>query len=118
MSNNNKLVQNMVIGAAAGALLSLLHKPTRQSLTSEGKVLWSRVQEYVHEPSLLTDDVKAVTERTRDLVQRLTTDVQYVNEKVHQLKETTPAVLETLKETKDVMFASTLEETREAKKGM
>ncbi|MFY4776418.1 hypothetical protein [Metabacillus sp. RGM 3146] len=118
MSEKSTLVQNMLIGAAAGAVVSLFHKPTRTALIRDGKAFGLRVQRYFEDPSLFTKDVRETTDKTRDLVQKLTTDVKYVNEKVNQLKATTPAVIESIRETKEKLFTPILDESREEKKGL
>lgn len=118
MSEKSTLLQNMLIGAAAGAVVSLFHKPTRTALVRDGKAFGLKVQQYVEDPSLLTKDVKETTDKTRDLVEQLTSDVKYVNEKVNQLRAATPAVIESIRETKEKLFTPILDASREEEKGM
>ncbi|MBD1379617.1 YtxH domain-containing protein [Metabacillus arenae] len=101
MSNENRLVKNMVIGAAIGALVSLFHKPTRDQVIRQGKEISEKTIEFCKDPSKLTNEVKEKVEEVRKTIDEVSGDVAFVNEKFQELRKTTPQVLELIEETKE-----------------
>ncbi|MBS2967756.1 YtxH domain-containing protein [Metabacillus sp. KIGAM252] len=106
MGEKNILLRNVCIGAAAGFVLSMFHKPTRESMIEEAREISEKASYYYHNPSLLSEDLKAKLNDAKDMVQNVTDDLRFVNEKVNELKETTPVVIEAIKEAKERIISS------------
>ncbi|WP_226669967.1 YtxH domain-containing protein [Metabacillus litoralis] len=101
MGKENKLLTGMLIGALVGAAVSLMDKHTREEVINSGKNVTERLNKYVKDPTSFTNDVKLKIDDMKDAVQEVSEDVSFLNEKVKELKETTPQVLNMLQETKD-----------------
>ncbi|MFC0272894.1 YtxH domain-containing protein [Metabacillus herbersteinensis] len=101
MDNENKLLQGMLIGAAVGAVVSMFHKQTRQEVLEQGKCVTDRVKDYCQHPSKLSDDLKKKVDATKETVQEISEDLSFLNEKMNELKETTPQVIDMIQETKE-----------------
>ncbi|MTH53563.1 hypothetical protein GKZ89_09125 [Bacillus mangrovi] len=101
MSEKNILLRNVCLGAAAGFIISMFHKPTRESVIQEAKELGGMAEYYFRNPSVLSDDLKTKLNDAKHVVQHVTDDLRFVNEKVNELKETTPVVLGAIKDAKE-----------------
>ncbi|AZB41671.1 hypothetical protein CEF21_04795 [Bacillus sp. FJAT-42376] len=106
MGEKNILLRNVCIGAAAGFVISMFHKPTREAVLEEAREIGDMAAHYYRNPSLLSEDVKLKLNDAKDMVQHVTEDLRYVNEKVNELKETTPAVLEAIKDAKERIISN------------
>ncbi|MDQ0231652.1 YtxH domain-containing protein [Metabacillus malikii] len=104
MSNENKLLKGMVIGAIVGAAVSMFDKNTRQAVLQSSKSMCSSLTQYVKQPTKLTTDVKRKVDTVRDTVQEVSDDLAFINEKVNELKESSPHVIHMLQETKDKLI--------------
>ncbi|KKI89085.1 hypothetical protein WQ54_28080 [Bacillus sp. SA1-12] len=101
MANGNKLLTGMLLGAVIGAAVSLLDKRTRGDVIQSGKKVSSKIKGYIEQPTMLTTDVKKKIDEAKDIVQEVSEDLSFVNEKVKELKETTPQVVNMIQETRD-----------------
>lgn len=101
MANENKLLTGMIVGALVGAAVSLLDRRTRQDVVACGKNASSKIKGYVKEPTLFTNEVKQKMEDVKDTFQEVSDDITFINEKVNELKEATPQVINLLKESKE-----------------
>ncbi|WP_338780026.1 YtxH domain-containing protein [Metabacillus sp. FJAT-52054] len=106
MGEKNILLRNVCIGAAAGFVLSMFHKPTREAVIEEARELGEKASYYYHNPSLLSEDLKSKLNDAKDMVQSVSEDLRFVNEKVNELKETTPVVIEAIKDAKERILSS------------
>ncbi|WP_299848083.1 YtxH domain-containing protein [uncultured Metabacillus sp.] len=101
MANENKLLTGMLVGAVIGAAVSLLDKRTREDVIQSCKKVSSKMKGYIDQPTTLTTDVKKKIDEAKDIVQEVSDDLSFVNEKVKGLKETTPQVVNMIQETRD-----------------
>jgi gas vesicle protein len=101
MANENKLLTGMLVGALVGAAVSLLDNRTRQDVVQSGKNVSSKIKGYIEQPTTFTNDVKQKMDNVIDTVQEVSEDISFINEKVKELKETTPQVVTMLQETRD-----------------
>jgi gas vesicle protein len=101
MANENKLLTGMLVGALVGAAISLLDRCTRQDVVECGKNASSKIKGYVREPASLTNEVKQKIVDVKDTFQEVSEDISFINEKVKELKETTPQVVNLLQETRE-----------------
>lgn len=102
MSQKNKLRTGMLIGAVVGGLVALLDKNTRQMTANNCRSCFNKVKNFVSEPTIVLDKVKAKTSQARDTVSQITDDIVFITEKAQELQDITPQVANFVKETKDV----------------
>ncbi|WP_160723923.1 YtxH domain-containing protein [Bacillus sp. USDA818B3_A] len=101
MTKNNQFWKGVLLGAAAGGLLSLLDKDTREAMKENAIKTSSKVRYIVRHPGEVTDRVKDTVERFKSTFETVSEDISYITEKVEELRELTPQVTEMLKETKE-----------------
>lgn len=101
MGKDNKLLKGLLIGAMMGGMLSLLDKKTRQQVISKGKSAAEKIKNYKENPSELTDRVKEKMNLAKKSAAQIKDDLEFITEKIKELQETTPQVLEIVKEAKE-----------------
>ncbi|MBU5247692.1 hypothetical protein [Bacillus halotolerans] len=101
MNNERWLLKGVILGAAAGAALSLLHKPTRQACGMRWMTCKHKMSLYKNNPELLKNNVMTKMDEAKQLAQTLSDEVGFVNQQVKELKKTTPKVMELVQETKE-----------------
>ncbi|WP_242220698.1 DUF4075 domain-containing protein [Bacillus cereus group sp. BfR-BA-01380] len=96
MAKKGNLVRNIAIGVAAGVAVSMLKKENREKVKqTAGKAKTKMIE--IGENAKLKEKVQTVTDKGREFA-----DFNVVKAKVAEIKKLTPAVVETLKETKDI----------------
>jgi len=96
MAKKGNIVRNIAIGVAAGVAVSMLKKENREKVKyTAGKAKTKMIE--IGENAKLKEKVQTVTDKGRELA-----DFNVVKAKVAEIKKLTPAVVETLKETKDI----------------
>ncbi|MFD3448197.1 DUF4075 domain-containing protein [Microbacteriaceae bacterium 4G12] len=101
MKKKNNIVRNIAIGVAVGAAVSMFKKENRDKLASGARKAKLKMTEISKSPIELT-------ERVKDKVQTVGTkgrefaDFKIVKDKMEEIKKLTPAVMETIKETKEI----------------
>ncbi|MFS0862561.1 YtxH domain-containing protein [Fredinandcohnia sp. 179-A 10B2 NHS] len=113
MSNQNKMVKSMLIGAAIGAAISLFDKETRESFLHTSKRVGKKTVDILKNPGVYTDLVKDQFNTVRTTVEQVAEDVRFVTTKVNEIAETTPEIVELVKETKDVFATNKSDLVRE-----
>ncbi|KMY48611.1 hypothetical protein [Peribacillus loiseleuriae] len=98
-------LKSILIGAAAGAVISLLDKTTRSSVISSGKGCIQEMKSFVKDPSLSLTKVCDTTEQIRMTIEQITEDAVFISQKVEELKEIPPQLAHAVIETKDAITA-------------
>ncbi|MBU8786714.1 MULTISPECIES: hypothetical protein [Bacillus] len=101
MKGERVVLRNILLGASVGAVMSLLHKPTREACGAKLSACKSKVKLYRNNPNLLTDCIKEKIEETKKLSASVTDDLSFLNQQIRELKETTPKVIELIEETRE-----------------
>ncbi|KKB73577.1 MULTISPECIES: hypothetical protein [Bacillus] len=101
MKGERVVLRNILLGASVGAVMSLLHKPTREACGAKLSACKSKVKLYRNNPNLLTDCIKEKIEETKKLSASVTDDLNFLNQQIRELKETTPKVIELIEETRE-----------------
>lgn len=102
MTNTNKFWKGILFGALAGGALSLLDKPTRTAMNANCQKAGSNLSYMIKHPKEMTDQVKEVANKIRATVEDVSEDFTYLTEKIEEIREVTPQVVEIVKETKEV----------------
>ncbi|MFN2747833.1 MULTISPECIES: hypothetical protein [Bacillus] len=101
MKGERVFIRNILLGASVGAVLSLLHKPTRKACCEKLSACQNKISLYRENPGMLTECVKEKIEKTKRLTASISDDLTFLNKQIKELKETTPKVMELIEETKD-----------------
>ncbi|MBC6973568.1 DUF4075 domain-containing protein [Bacillus sp. Xin] len=96
MAKKNNIARNIAIGVAAGVAVSMLKKENREKVKNTAEKAKSKMIE-IGENAKIKEKVQTVTDKGRELA-----DFNVVKAKVAEIKKLTPAVVETLKETKEI----------------
>ncbi|MFX3625530.1 MAG: hypothetical protein ACE3JP_16230 [Ectobacillus sp.] len=115
MENKNTIVRNIAIGVAVGAAVTMLKKENRKMVASNVRKAKTKMVE-IRQSSVplkerMKEGVHVVGTKGRELA-----DLKLVKEKVEEFKKLTPAVMETLKETRDI-FNKKKQELKEKNEG-
>lgn len=108
---SNKFFKGVLLGAAAGGLLSLLDRTTRQEMGTSLKNSGNYISTYSKNPQRFVESSKEVYEKLRTTADQVSRDIQFISEKVDEIKGMTPQVKEIIEETKE-----TFEDSSEAYK--
>jgi gas vesicle protein len=92
-----KFWKGMLIGAAIGAAASLLDRETRQAVIRTSK----KTVELIKHPEEVTKKVREGMEQARTTIEQVVEDIQFFTGKMNELKETTPQMLEIVKDVKN-----------------
>ncbi|WP_226671865.1 hypothetical protein [Rossellomorea aquimaris] len=108
---SNKFFKGVMLGAVAGGLLSLLDRSTRQEVGSTLKNSGNYISTYSKNPQQLIESSREVYDKLRTTADQVTRDIQFISDKVDEIKGMTPQVKEIIEETKE-----TFEDSSEAYK--
>ncbi|MDQ0163505.1 YtxH domain-containing protein [Aeribacillus alveayuensis] len=101
MGNKNKLLKGVLLGALVGAAISLLDKKTRDHIKDIGIKTTEQMKHYVQNPSEASNAVKNKISEAKQTLRHVSDDLSFINEKVKELKELTPQLIELIEETKE-----------------
>lgn len=101
MKNDRVFIRNILPGASVGAVMSLLHKPTREACGAKLTACKNKVRLYRANPGMLTECVKEKMDEAKKLTASISDDLSFLNQQIKELKETTPKVIGLIEETRD-----------------
>lgn len=101
MEKKNSIVKDIAIGVAVGAAMTMLRKENREKFASNARRAKTKMIEIREHATPLKDRVKEGVQ-TVGTKGREMADLKIVKEKVDEIRKLTPAVVETLKETRDI----------------
>jgi len=102
MSKRNKMLTGMMIGAVIGAAVSLFDKETREQTIKNGKRLGLKAKEVCKHPEVVTNAVKEKVHVLTTTIEQVSEDIRFLSEKVDELNETAPEMINIIKDTKQV----------------
>jgi gas vesicle protein len=97
-------IKGVLFGAVAGGALSLLDKSTRESVVSNCKKTTKEISFYIKNPGEAVNQVKEMKNKIQTTFEQVSSEVSFIMEKVEELKETTPEVVELVEDTKEAFF--------------
>ncbi|AVM09454.1 hypothetical protein D070_04030 [Bacillus velezensis] len=101
MKQTRIMTKAILIGAAAGGALSLLHKPTREGCFRNMDACRRRAAFYRKHPEALKQQASAKLDQMKNIANSVSEDLSFLNGQITKLKQTTPQVIDLLKETKE-----------------
>lgn len=102
----SKFVKGMVIGAIAGAGLSLLDRITREDVKYKLRTVSSDVKYYSKNREDLKMKLQEKADQIHTVYNQFSQDAQYLSDKVDELKTLTPQVKTLVTDTKDAFVHS------------
>lgn len=100
MGSENKLLKGLFVGAAVGMAIALVDKQTRKTAIEKGKEAADCVKYCAENPEVVSAFVKEKMEEVKVSLKTISDDLSFMNEKVKELRELTPQVLDFIDETR------------------
>jgi gas vesicle protein len=100
-TRKNRLMQGILLGALAGAAMSLMSRDTRSSVVTSTKQCSKDLQAFIKNPNDFFDRMKETSGRIRKTIQQISDDVAFISQKVEEMKDVPPQVASMVKETKE-----------------
>lgn len=101
----SKFMQAVLIGALAGAAVSLFDKSTRKAVIANSKNGLTCMKELIQDPSNLLTQVQETSTEFRSTVEKISNDVSFISKRVEEMKDIPSQVVNVVMETKEA-FAS------------
>lgn len=102
----NKFGKYILMGALAGAIVSLCDKSTREQVFKKSKGIVSDIRFYAKNPDVVKSKVEEKSEKYKSIYEQISNDATYLKEKVQELKQLSPQVVELVVDTKDAFTDS------------
>ncbi|WP_108670492.1 hypothetical protein [Peribacillus acanthi] len=100
-TRKNRLFQGIMLGALAGAAMSLMSRDTRTSVVTGTKQYSKDIQAFIKNPNDFFDRIKETSGTIRKTIQQISDDVAFISQKVEEMKDVPPQVASMVKETKE-----------------
>ncbi|WP_285768539.1 YtxH domain-containing protein [Peribacillus sp. SI8-4] len=107
----SKFMQAIIIGAVAGAVVSLFDKTTRTSVLDNSKSCMGNVRDFVKNPNGFLSQVRETSKKVRSTVEKISDDVTFISQKVEEMKDIPAQVAQVVMETKEVFTAENEDES-------
>ena len=111
-NKKSKLWKGIIIGAIAGAAISMLDRQTRDSAVVCAKKGAKAAYNVVENPNIITDKIKTTSLKVRQAIESVTEDVTVIANQVELLKDIPPQVAAVVKETKEAVIDSVKHEEK------
>lgn len=98
---NSQFTKAVLLGALAGAVISLFDKETRSSVAGNGKSFASGVKNFLLHPDGVLNQVKEATGTMRRTVEKISDDVSFIADKVEEFKEVPSQLVKMVIDTKE-----------------
>lgn len=89
MSEHNKLVRGMLIGAFTGAALSMLDRETRKSTVKCVRQCSQQLWSYTKNPTEMIENMTGTISNAKNKIEGITEDIIYIVDKLNQVQDTT-----------------------------
>lgn len=98
---NSQFTKAVLLGALAGAVISLFDKDTRSSVAVNGRSFASGVKTFLLHPDGVLNQVKEATGTMRSTVEKISDDVAFIADKVDEFKEVPSQLVKMVIDTKE-----------------
>ena len=102
-NKKNKLLQGIIIGALAGAAISMLDRSTRESVIACSKKRYHQVKDLVENPEQVIEQVRETSDKIKSTIESITEDVAFITNQVEVLRDIPQQVVTAVRETKEEM---------------
>ncbi|MGM9923606.1 MAG: YtxH domain-containing protein [Bacillus sp. (in: firmicutes)] len=100
--SQNKLWKGLLIGALAGAAISMMDRNTRAATIDCAKRGYQSARSIIQNPDMIMGSVRETSSRLRSTIESISEDVSAITSQVETIKEITPQLASVVKETKEV----------------
>jgi hypothetical protein len=100
-TKRSRFMQAAMLGALAGALISLFDRNTRKSVLASSKRYMGDMKSIVTNPDSTLNQLKETSGKLRATIEQISEDVAFISARVEEIKEIPPQVAHVVKETKD-----------------
>ncbi|WP_409297007.1 hypothetical protein V1498_03945 [Peribacillus sp. SCS-26] len=100
---NSKLFRGLMFGALAGGAVAMLDRTTRQNFLDGTGRSYRGVKSFLSSPMEGLVRMGEFSSRLRSQIEEITDDINFISEKVDELKEVPLQVAEAVMDTKDVI---------------
>ncbi|MGE7119553.1 YtxH domain-containing protein [Peribacillus sp. NPDC046944] len=107
----SKFMQAVLIGALAGAAVSLFDKNTRKTVISNSKNGLTCMKEMIQNPSNLLTQVQETSSEFRSTVEKISNDVSFISKRVEEMKNIPSQVANVVMETKEAFTSEDMHTT-------
>ncbi|WP_409304362.1 YtxH domain-containing protein [Peribacillus sp. SCS-155] len=97
----SRFMRALMLGALAGAAISLLDRTTRRSVMDNSMRYMNDMRSIVAHPDSALNQLKDMSSRLRTTIEQISQDVAFISAKMEEMKEIPPQVAHMVKETKD-----------------
>lgn len=97
----SKFMQAVLLGAFAGAAISMFDKDTREATITGSKKCLSSMGALAKNPNSLINQVKEASGKMKTTIEKISEDVAFISQRVEDLKDVAPQVASVVKETKE-----------------
>lgn len=104
--SSSKFWKGVIIGAVAGGVISLFDRTTRSSVMESCQKAAGKVTHYVKHPQEAVEYVKESTGKIRSTIEGVGEEVSFIAEKIEELREITPQVVDVVLDTKEAFVDS------------
>lgn len=108
--SSSKFWKGVIVGAVVGGALSLFDRQTRTAVFGNCRRTTEKVTYYLKHPDEAAQAVTESTRKIRSTIEDLGEDISFITEKVEELRELTPQMVDIVKDTKDVLLESDSED--------
>ncbi len=109
----SKLLRGILIGAAAGAVISLFDKATRESVMECSRKGFVKTKDAIQNPGQVIEGIRDRSEHIIDTMESISEDVTYIASKIQEFKEIPLQVSSAVMETKEALTSSGGEKNKE-----
>lgn len=105
MTTRSRFTQALIMGAIAGAAISLFDRGTRRSVMNSSKRYMTDMRTMVQHPDSALAQVKDTTAKLRTTVENISEDIAFIAARVEEMKDIPPQLAQMVKETKDAFVS-------------
>lgn len=103
MEKQNRFLKGIFIGAVIGGAFTLVDKETREEVLEKGKEVARKTGNFICHPMKSTENFRESIREVKATFQQISEDIAFVTDKVQELKQTTPKMMEIVKDTKEIL---------------
>ena len=107
----SKFMQAVLIGALAGAAVSLFDKNTRKTVIANSKDGWTCMKDLIQNPTNLLEQVQETSSEFRSTVEKISNDVSFISKRVEEMKSIPTQVANVVMETKEAFASESMPNT-------
>ncbi|MBB6447354.1 YtxH domain-containing protein [Bacillus benzoevorans] len=102
--SGSKFWKGVLLGAVVGGALSLFDRQTRTTVVGNCLKTKEKITYYAKHPDEAAQCMTESARKIRSTIEEVGEDISFITEKVEELRELTPQMVDIVKDTKDVLL--------------